>query len=257
MLGEKVMNENEYIVEGRNAVLEALRSDREINKVLVQKGEKNGSIIQIISIAKEKKLVITEVEKTKLDTISQTGHHQGVIIYTSPQKYCEVEDILQIAKMRKEDPFIVILDEIEDPYNLGSIIRTCEVLGVHGIIIPKRRSALITSVVEKVSVGATNYLPIARVTNLAQTIDTLKKENVWIVGTDMDAPNVGYDTDLTGGVALVIGSEGRGMGRLIKQKCDVLIKIPMKGNVTSLNAGVSAGICIYEVIRQRDIKNRG
>ena len=245
-------NENEYIVEGRNAVLEALKSDREINKMLVQKGEKNGSINSIISLAKQRGIVIVETEKSKLDAISSTGHHQGVIIYTSPQKYCEVEDILNIAKKKNEDPFIVILDEIEDPYNLGSIIRTCEVAGVHGVIIPKRRSALITGVVEKVSVGATNYLPIARVTNLAQTIESLKKENVWIIGTDMDAPNVQYNTDLTGAVALVIGSEGKGMGRLIKDKCDLLIKIPMFGKVTSLNAGVSAGICIYEVVRQRD-----
>ena len=244
--------EEQYIVEGRNAVLEALKSDREINKMLVQKGEKNGSINSIISLAKQKGIVIVEAEKSKLDMISQTGHHQGVIIYTSPQKYCEVEDILNIAKKKNEDPFIVILDEIEDPYNLGSIIRTCEVAGVHGVIIPKRRSALITGVVEKVSVGATNYLPIARVTNLAQTIESLKKENVWIIGTDMDAPNVQYNTDLTGAVALVIGSEGKGMGRLIKDKCDLLIKIPMFGKVTSLNAGVSAGICIYEVVRQRD-----
>ena len=244
--------EEQYIVEGRNAVLEALKSDREINKMMVQKGKKNGSINSIISLAKQKGIVIVETEKSKLDTISSTGHHQGVIIYTSPQKYCEVEDILNIAKERNEDPFIVILDEIEDPYNLGSIIRTCEVAGVHGVIIPKRRSALITGVVEKVSVGATNYLPIARVTNLAQTIESLKKENVWIIGTDMDAPNVQYNTDLTGAVALVIGSEGKGMGRLIKDKCDLLIKIPMFGKVTSLNAGVSAGICIYEVVRQRD-----
>lgn len=245
-------NEEQYIVEGRNAVLETLKSGRDINKVLIQKGEKNGSIIQIISMAKEKRLVITEVEKSKLDAISPTKHHQGVIIYTSPQKYCEVEDILKIAKQKNEEPFIVILDEIEDPYNLGSIIRTCEVAGVHGIIIPKRRSALITGTVEKISVGATNYLPIARVTNLAQTIDMLKKQNVWVIGTDMDAPNVQYNTDLTGAVALIIGSEGKGMGHLIKQKCDLLIKIPMKGQITSLNASVSAGICIYEVIRQRD-----
>lgn len=244
--------EEQYIVEGRNAVLEALKSDREINKMLAQKGEKNGSINSIISLAKQRGIVIMETEKSKLDAISSTGHHQGVIIYTSPQKYCEVEDILNIARERNEDPFIVILDEIEDPYNLGSIIRTCEVAGVHGVIIPKRRSALITGVVEKVSVGATNYLPIARVTNLAQTIESLKKENVWIIGTDMDAPNVQYNTDLTGAVALVIGSEGKGMGRLIKDKCDLLIKIPMFGKVTSLNAGVSAGICIYEVVRQRD-----
>lgn len=244
--------EEQYIVEGRNAVLEALKSDREINKMLVQKGEKTGSINSIISLAKQKGIVIVQTEKSKLDMISQTGHHQGVIIYTSPQKYCEVEDILNIAKKKNEDPFIVILDEIEDPYNLGSIIRTCEVAGVHGVIIPKRRSALITGTVEKVSVGATNYLPIARVTNLSQTIDNLKKENVWIIGTDMDAPNVQYKTDLTGAVALVIGSEGKGMGRLIKEKCDLLIKIPMFGKVTSLNAGVSAGICIYEVVRQRD-----
>ena len=243
---------NKYIVEGRNAVLEVLKSDREINKILIQKGERTGSINEIIKLAKEKRLVIVETEKNKLDQISITKHHQGVIIYTSPQKYVDVEDILDIAKKKDEQPFLVILDGIEDPHNLGSIIRTAEIAGVHGIIIPKRRTALVTETVEKVSVGATNYLPIARVSNLNSTIQYLKKNNVWIIGTDMDARDLHYNTDLSGAVALVIGSEGNGMSRLVKENCDILIKIPMKGNITSLNASVSAGICIYEVVRQRD-----
>jgi len=250
-MNRRYFMENDYIVEGRNAVMEVLKSGREVNKLVIQKGERIGSIIQIIQLAKDKKIVITEAEKCKLDKISMTGHHQGVIIYTSPKEYCEIEDIIQIAKEKEEDPFIVILDEIEDPYNLGSIIRTCEVAGVHGLIIPKRRSALISETVEKVSVGATNYLPIARVNNLAQTIDALKKMNIWVVGTDIAAPKIHSDTDLSGSIALIIGNEGKGMGRLVKEKCDFLIKIPMKGKVSSLNAGVSAGICIYEIVRQR------
>ena len=245
-------NSSEYIVEGRNAVLESLKSEREINKVLIQKGERNGSINEIIKLAKTKNLVIVETEKSKLDQISLTGHHQGVIIYTCPQKYYEVEDLLKIAEEKNEDPFLVILDEIEDPHNFGSIIRTCECAGVHGIIIPKRRNALITETVEKISVGATNYMPVARVSNLNQTIDYLKKNNVWIIGTDMDGENVHYKSNLKGAIALVIGSEGKGMNRLVKENCDMLIKIPMKGRVTSLNASVSAAICIYEVVRQRE-----
>lgn len=248
--------ENEYIVEGRNAVIEVLKSDREINKVLIQKGERNGSINDIIKLAKNRGLVIIETEKIKLDQISLTKHHQGVIVYTAPQKYVEIEDILEIAKEKGEDPFIVILDGIEDPHNLGSIVRTAEIAGVHGIIIPKRRTALVTEVVEKISVGATNYLPIARVSNLNNAIENLKKSNVWIIGTDMEAKDLHYNTDLSGGIALVIGSEGKGMSRLVKENCDVLIKIPMKGHITSLNASVSAGISIYEVVRQRDLNRK-
>ncbi len=249
-------NENNYIVEGRNSVLEVLKSEREINKILVQKGERTGSINEIIKLAKNRGLVIIEVDKQKIDQISVTKHHQGVIAYTSPQKYVDVDDILKIAREKNEDPFIVILDGIEDPHNLGSIIRTAEIAGVHGIIIPKRRTALVTETVEKVSVGATNYLPIARVSNLNNTIEYLKKNNVWIIGTDMDARDLHYNTDLLGAVALVIGSEGKGMSRLVKDNCDILIKIPMKGNITSLNASVSAGISIYEVIRQRDCSKK-
>ena len=233
--------ENEYIVEGRNAVIEVLKSDREINKVLIQKGERNGSINDIIKLAKKRGLVIVETEKNKLDQISLTKHHQGVIVYTSPQKYVEVEDILEIAREKGEQPFIVILDGIEDPHNLGSIVRTAEIAGVHGIIIPKRRTALVTETVEKISVGATNYLPIARVSNLNNAIENLKKNNVWIIGTDMDARDLHYNTDLSGGVALVIGSEGKGMSRLVKENCDILIKIPMKGHITSLNASIKPG----------------
>ncbi len=249
---ENEVNENKYIVEGRNAVIEVLKSDREVNKILIQKGERSGSINEIIRLAKDKRLVLVETDKNKLDQISVTKHHQGVIVYTCPQKYVEVEDLLDIAKEKNEQPFIVILDGIEDPHNLGSIIRTCEIAGVHGIVIPKRRTALVNETVEKVSVGATNYLPIARVSNINNAIEYLKKNNVWVIGTDMDAKDLHYNTDLKGAIALVIGSEGKGMSRLVKENCDILIKIPMFGKITSLNASVSAGISIYEIVRQRD-----
>lgn len=253
---EKQLEENEYddIVEGRNAVLELLDSDRDINKIFVQSGERHGSINKIIAIAKENKVVVTEVEKSKLDFMSKTKNHQGVIAVVPPFNYCEIEDILEYAKSKNEDVFILILDGIEDPHNLGSIIRTAETAGVHGIIIPKRRSALVNSTVNKTSAGATNFMKIARVNNLNETIKYLKDNDVWIYGTDMDTETIYYDEDMTGNVAIVIGSEGFGMSRLVKENCDFLIKIPMKGKITSLNASVSAGIVMYEVVKQRKIK---
>ena len=245
-------NEN-YLdqIEGRNSVIELLESDRDINKLYIAKGEKHGSINKIISMAKQKRIVIAEVEKQKLNTMSQTGNHQGVIAIVPPFDYVEVEDILEYAKEKNEDPFILILDGIEDPHNLGSIIRTAETAGVHGIIIPKRRAVGVNATVSKSSAGAVEHMKIARVNNINETIRFLKEEGIWIVGTDGDAKTVYYDQDLKGSIAIVIGSEGFGMSKLVKENCDFLVKISMSGKITSLNASVSAGIVIYEAVKQR------
>ena len=250
---EKEFNDQ---VEGRNAVLELLESDRDINKIFISDGEKHGSINKIIALAKEKKVIINEVSKAKLNQMSQTENNQGVIAIVPPFNYCEIEDILDLAKDRNEKPFVLILDGIEDPHNLGSIIRTAETAGVHGIIIPKRRAANVNSTVAKVSAGAVEYMKIARVNNISDAINTLKENDIWICGTDMNTDKYYYDEDFTGGIGIVIGSEGYGMSRLVKENCDFLVKIPMKGKITSLNASVSAGIVMYEVVKQRiRIKN--
>ena len=238
-------------VEGRNAVLELLESDRDINKIFISDGEKHGSINKIIALAKEKKVIINEVSKAKLNQMSQTENNQGVIAIVPPFNYCEIEDILDLAKSRNEKPFVLILDGIEDPHNLGSIIRTAETAGVHGIIIPKRRAANVNSTVAKVSAGAVEYMKIARVNNINDAINTLKENDIWICGTDMNTDKYYYDEDFIGGIGIVIGSEGYGMSRLVKENCDFLVKIPMKGKITSLNASVSAGIVMYEVVKQR------
>lgn len=241
-------------VEGRNSVIELLESGRDINKIFISEGEKHGSINKIIAMAKERKIIITEVSKSKINQMAQTENNQGIIAIVPPFDYCEVEDILEEAKKRNEKPFILILDEIEDPHNLGSIIRTAETAGVHGIIIPKRRSASVNSTVNKVSAGAVEHMKIARVNNINDTIKFLKDNDIWIYGTDMQTDKYYYDEDYKGSVAIVIGSEGFGMNRLVKENCDFLIKIPMKGKITSLNASVSAGIVMYEVVKQR-LKN--
>ena len=233
-----------------------MESDRDINKIFVSDGEKHGSINKIIALAKEKKVIINEVSKAKLNQMSQTENNQGVIAIVPPFNYCEIEDILDLAKDRNEKPFVLILDGIEDPHNLGSIIRTAETAGVHGIIIPKRRAANVNSTVAKVSAGAVEYMKIARVNNISDAINTLKENDIWICGTDMNTDKYYYDEDFTGGIGIVIGSEGYGMSRLVKENCDFLVKIPMKGKITSLNASVSAGIVMYEVVKQRiRIKN--
>lgn len=244
-------NEETDQVEGRNSVIELLESDRDINKIFIAKGEKHGSINRIIAMAKEKKVVINEVERSKINKMSQTDNNQGVIAIVPPFNYCEVDDILEEAEKCKEDPFIVILDGIEDPHNLGSIIRTAETAGVHGIIIPKRRAAGVNSTVNKVSAGAVEHMKIARVNNITETIRYLKSKGVWICGTDMHTNTYYYDQDYKIPIAIVIGSEGFGMGRLVQENCDYLVKIPMKGKITSLNASVSAGIVIYEALKQR------
>ncbi len=244
-------------VEGRNSVLELLESGKDINKIFITRGEKHGSIYQIIAKARERKIIIIEKDKKQMQEMAQTENYQGVIAIVPPFEYCEIDDILQYSKQKQEDPFIVILDGIEDPHNLGSIIRTSETAGVHGIIIPKRRSALVNSTVSKVSAGAVQHMKIARVNNITDAINTLKKEGLWICGTDGSAKQDYNKQDLTGPLGIVIGSEGQGISEKVKKNCDFFIKIPMKGKVTSLNASVSAGIIIYETLRQRDIYKGG
>ena len=244
-----VDKEYEDVVAGRNAVLELLKSDKDINKIFIERGEKHGSINEIVARARESKVVLVEVEKSKLDLYAE--NHQGVVAIVPPFNYCEIEDILEVAKEKQEDPFVLILDGIEDPHNLGAIIRTAETAGVHGIIIPKRRTAQVNSTVAKVSAGATTYVKVARVNNIVDSIRKLKDAGLWVIGTDGDAETMYYNQDLKGPLAIVIGSEGFGMGKLVKENADILIKIPMKGEITSLNASVSAGIVIYEAVRQR------
>ena len=242
---------SEYKVEGRNAVIELLKSDRTVNKIMVARGERQGSINEILKLAKQNRIIVTEVDRNKLDTLSETKHHQGVIAFVAPIEYKDVDYILNVAKEREEEPFILIADEIEDPHNLGALIRSAEVAGCHGVIIPKRRAVAVTEVVSKVSVGATEYMPIARVNNINDTIRELKDKGVWIVGTDGSADTIYYKQDLTGPIAIVVGSEGRGMNKLTMKNCDFLIKIPMMGKITSLNASVSGGIVLFEALKQR------
>ena len=247
------MEENEISdqVEGRNSVLELLESDNDINKLYVQSGEKHGAIIKIIAKAKEKKVVISEIDKNKLDQMSETHNHQGVIAIVPPYNYSSVEEILELAKSKNEKPFVIICDGIEDPHNLGSIIRTAECVGAHGVIIPKRRSAAVNATVNKTSAGAVAYVKVARVTNLNDTIKELQDNGVWIYGTDMDGTDNYNEVKYDSGVGIVVGSEGFGMSRLVKENCDFLIRTPMAGKINSLNASVSASIVMYEVMNQR------
>lgn len=251
--------DNEFLredqLEGRNPVLEALKSGREIDKILVLKGQREGSIKKIISLAREQKIVVQQVEKPKLDKISSTGAHQGVIAFVAMRQYVDVEDILSKAEERNEEPFVILIDEITDPHNLGSILRTANAAGAHGVIIPKRRTVGLTAVVAKASAGAIEYVPVAKVANLAQTIDLLKEKGLWIVGADMSGEHNFYKADLKGPIGLVIGNEGKGIGRLVKEKCDFLVKIPMKGEIESLNASVAGAIIMYEILRQREQRN--
>ena len=244
-------------VEGRNAVLELLESGKDINKIFVEKGEKHGSIHKIIAIAKERRIIIVEKEKRQMQEMAQNQNYQGVIAIVPPFEYCEIEDILEEAENKNEDPFVLILDGIEDPHNLGSIIRTAETAGVHGIIIPKRRAAAVNSTVAKTSAGAVEYMKIARVTNISDAIDKLKRAGLWICGTDISTEKYYYNQDLTGPIGIVIGNEGSGMSEKVRKNCDFLVKIPMKGKVTSLNASVSTGIVAYEAVKQRLSKMEG
>lgn len=249
MKEENKDNPYEDMIYGRNAVLELLKADRDINKIFIERGEKHGSVKEIMAKAREAGIVIAEVEKAKLERMT-SENHQGVIAIVPPFDYCEIEDILDFAKEKGETPFVILLDGIEDPHNLGAIIRTAETAGVHGIIIPKRRSASVNSTVSKVSAGAVTYMKVARVNNLNDAIRHLKEAGLWVIGTDGEAKEFYNQLDLTGPIALVIGSEGFGMSRLVKENCDGLVKIPMKGKITSLNASVAAGIMMYEVVRQ-------
>ncbi|WP_032123650.1 23S rRNA (guanosine(2251)-2'-O)-methyltransferase RlmB [Clostridium amazonitimonense] len=247
----KDSKEREDLIEGRNAVIEVLKSERTIEQLWVAKGEREGSINSILSLAKEKSIVIKEVDRQKLNSISQTGNHQGVIALITPYNYYSVEDILKNAEEKGEDPFIVILDEIEDPHNLGSIIRTAELCGAHGIIIPKRRNVGVTATVYKTSAGAAEHMKVAKVTNINSTIEKLKEKGIWIYGADMEGDQYSHNVDFKGAVALVIGSEGKGISKLTREKCDVIVSIPMAGKLNSLNASVAAGILMYEVLKSR------
>ena len=244
------MGYTEFTIEGRNAVIEAFRAGRTIDKLFVLDGCQDGPILTIKREASKKGAMIKYVTKERLDQISETGKHQGVIAYAAAYTYAEVEDILEKAKEKGEAPFIFLLDNIEDPHNLGAIIRTANLAGAHGVIIPKNRAVGLTATVAKASAGAINYTPVAKVTNLGQTIEELKKEGLWFVCADMDGICM-YDLDLKGPIGLVIGNEGSGVGRLVKEKCDFTAAIPMHGDIDSLNASVAAGVLAYEIVRQR------
>ena len=234
-------------IEGRNSVLELLESGKDVNKIFVTRGEKHGSINKILGIAKERKIIVVEKDKKQMDEMAQEENYQGVIAIVPPFEYVEISDILEVAKERNEDPFVIVLDGIEDPHNLGSIIRTAETAGVHGVIIPKRRAVSVNSTVNKASAGAVEHMKIARVTNISDAIEELKQAGLWVCGTAVDTNKYYYNQDLTGPLAIVIGNEGKGIGEKVKKNCDFLVKIPMKGKVQSLNASVSTGILVITV----------
>lgn len=241
---------SDYII-GKNPVIEALKSERDINKIWIAEGSNRGQMNQITSLAKEGNVLVQFVPKKKIDQMTE-GNHQGVVAQVAAYEYAEVDDILSAAEKRNEAPFIILLDELEDPHNLGSILRTADAVGAHGVIIPKRRAVGLTATVAKASTGAIEYIPVARVTNLARTIDELKDRGVWIVGTDAKGKEDYRNVDGKMPIGLVIGSEGKGMGRLVKEKCDFLLRLPMQGSVTSLNASVAASLLMYEVYRKRN-----
>ncbi len=249
-MGTETSEIKESMIEGRNAVREAFRAGKTIDRLYVQDGLKDGPVMDLIRRAKKADALVDYVQKERLDQMSETGRHQGVIAQTAAWEYAEVEDILRKAEEKGEAPFIFLLDEISDPHNLGAIIRTANLCGAHGVIIPKRRAAGLTATAAKASAGAVSYTPVARVNNLAQTIEDLKKLGLWFVCADMDG-DLMYDLNLTGPIGVVIGSEGSGVGRLVKEKCDFTAAIPMKGDIDSLNASVAAGVLAYEIVRQR------
>jgi rRNA methylase, putative, group 3 len=242
---------SEEFVAGRNSVLEALKSGRPVNKLLVARGERQGSLREIVGQARVRGLVVQEVDAAKLTEIAGGLRHQGVVAMLPPVAYAEVADILARARALGEPPFLVLLDELEDPHNLGAILRTADAAGVHGVLIPKRRSAPLSAVVAKTSAGAVEYVPVARVGNVVQAIEGLKKEGLWVAGADMDGDKPYYQADLHGPILVVVGGEGRGLSRLAKEACDFLVRIPMRGKITSLNASVACSLLLYEVFRQR------
>ncbi len=244
------MRYEELTIEGRNAVLEAFRSGKTIDKVFIQDGCHDGPVNTIVREAKKRDTIVQYVQKERLEQMSDTGNHQGVIAYCAAYEYASVSDILDSARKKGEDPFVFILDNIEDPHNLGAIIRTANLAGAHGVIIPKRRAVGLTATVAKTSAGAINYTPVAKVTNISNTIEELKKEGMWFVCADMDGELM-YNLNLKGSIGLVIGNEGSGVSRLVREKCDYVASIPMKGDIDSLNASVAAGVLAYEIVRQR------
>lgn len=247
---EDIMRYEEFTIEGRNTVMEAFRASKTVDKLFILDGCQDGPIKSIIREARKGDTLITFVKKERLDQISETGKHQGVIAYIAAYEYAEVEDMLKAAEEKGEPPFLILLDNIEDPHNLGAIIRTANLAGAHGIIIPKRRAVGLTGTVAKTSAGAINYTPVAKVTNLVATMEELKEKGLWFVCADMGGETM-YNLNLRGPIGLVIGSEGEGVGRLIKEKCDYIAKIPMHGNIDSLNASVAMGVLSYEIVRQR------
>ena len=244
------MRYEEFTLEGRNAVIEAYRAGKTIDKLFVLEDCKEGSMNTVLREAKKHDTVINYVKKERLDQMSETGKHQGVIGYLAAYEYATVDEILDKAREKGESPFVILLDDIEDPHNLGAIIRTANLAGAHGVIIPKHRASGLTATVAKTSAGALNYTPVAKVTNISKTIEELKKEGMWFVCADMGGTTM-YDLDLKGSIGLVIGNEGKGVSRLVKEKCDYVASIPMKGNIDSLNASVAAGVLAYEIVRQR------
>lgn len=248
-----VGNENDVkpdIIAGRNPVSEAIRSSRPIDKILVARGEKSGAVVGILAKARDKKIPIKEVDRTKLDYISGGAAHQGIIAFAAVKEYSTVEEIFEYAQSRGEAPFIIVLNEVEDPHNLGAIIRTAECAGAHGVIVPKRRSASLSYTVGKASAGAVEYMRVARVTNIAKLIDELKEKGVWVFGADMNGTDY-TECDFSGACAIVIGNEGKGISRLVREKCDIIVSLPMKGKINSLNASVAAGILIYNALKYR------
>ncbi len=241
-------------LEGRNPVLEALNHGKPIDKLVVRKGAVEGTLKVIVAKARERGIVVQEVDKERMVLLSRSNNNQGVIAFCPAHEYCELSDIVKIARDKGEEPFIILCDEITDPHNLGAIIRTADAVGAHGVVIPKRRAVGLTAVVSKTSAGAIEFVPVARVTNMARAIDELKKENIWVACADMKGQNY-FNADLKGAIALVIGSEGEGVSELVKKKCDFSVGIPMYGSIGSLNASVSAGLIMYEVVRQRKFSN--
>ncbi|MCH3959125.1 MAG: 23S rRNA (guanosine(2251)-2'-O)-methyltransferase RlmB [Selenomonas sp.] len=246
----------EDVLIGRNAVTEALKAGRGINKLLLADGDKEGSISEIIALAKERGIIVQTVDRGKIEAVAGGLRHQGVLAYVSPVAYVEVEDILKAAEAKGEAPFLLLLDELEDPHNLGALLRTADATGVHGVLIPKRRSVPLTATVAKTSAGAIEYVPVARIGNIAQTIKKLKDKGFWVAGADMDGSQNYYEADLTGPLVLVVGSEGKGMGRLTKEQCDFIVRMPMVGRINSLNASVAGSILMYESMRQRLAKKK-
>lgn len=239
------------VLVGRNAVTEALKSGRGINKLWIASGDREGSVSEIAALAKERGIVVQYVERAKIEALAGGHRHQGVLAYVAPVPYAELDDILKAAEAKGEAPFLVLLDELEDPHNLGALLRTADATGVHGILIPKRRSVSLNATVAKTSAGAVEYVPVARIGNIAQTLKKLKEKGFWVAGADMDGEKAYYEADLTGPLVLVVGSEGRGMSRLTKEACDFIVSMPMVGRINSLNASVAGSILMYESMRQR------